>query len=147
MSTYDSLRTSGNSTCDGGIVNRSAYWIPLLINNNVPVAPDLMFVYYKSGYRSVAPRAINNIPNGLRMIAGNAKANSAQSGEVVMWSCESEGSTIWAWRRSRPQSWWPASCSRSAGMVAILIPPTTSHIWHIPPTVLDVPHRIPLRCR
>ena len=92
MSTYDSLRTSGNSTCDGGIANRSAYWIPSLINNNVPVAPDLMFVYYKSGYRSVAPRAINNIPNGLRMIAGNAKANSAQSGEVVMWSCESGGS-------------------------------------------------------
>lgn len=64
-STTESLRTSGNSTCTGGIMNRSSYWVPAIIDsaNNKPIAPSFVIVYYKE--RVVVP-----IPRGLRMISG-----------------------------------------------------------------------------
>ena len=47
-STYQSLRTTGGGTCQGGPVNRSAYWAPALLNAAGQVlVPDTMIVYYK----------------------------------------------------------------------------------------------------
>lgn len=90
FSSYSSLRSSGNSTCDGGIANRSAYWAPALLNAATkPVPIDYGYIYYKSGYRSVAPSSINKVPNGLKMIAGVGASTTAQSSEIVSWSCES----------------------------------------------------------
>lgn len=73
-STNDTLRNSGNSTCAGGILNRSGYWMPSLINTTTgaPMKPAAIIVYYKaiddySGMHVKAP------PAGLRMIAGNAR--------------------------------------------------------------------------
>jgi hypothetical protein len=78
-STVDSIANSGNTTCRGGTINRSAYWIPSLINttNGAPLAPENAVVYYKSGYKGVRPDQIQAMPNGLRMIAGNARATTA----------------------------------------------------------------------
>ena len=88
-STTSSLKNSGSSTCDGGIVNRSAYWAPSLLDaNNMPVPIEYGYVYYKSGYRSVAPANINNLPAGLKMIAGNQAATTDQSSDIVSWSCD-----------------------------------------------------------
>ncbi len=85
-STYASLRTAGNGTCSGGAGNRSAYWIPTLIGpDGKAIKPDYLLVYYKSGYRKVAPTQIHDIPKGLRMIAGNAKAMTPQISEFVGW--------------------------------------------------------------
>jgi len=73
-STNETLHNSGNTTCAGGILNRSGYWMPSLINtaNGAPAKPSVVVVYYKaiddkSGAYIKAP------PAGLRMIAGNAK--------------------------------------------------------------------------
>lgn len=79
-STYDSLRTTGQSTCMSP-VNRSAYWMPALLDGkgNV-VRPDYVTIYYKrlpssdprlsdptnSQYRGIAA----SLPNGLRFIFG-----------------------------------------------------------------------------
>src|SRR5262249_32329672 len=47
MSTYASLRTSGQSTCMGPL-NRSAYWMPAMLNGRGQVIrPDYIFIYYK----------------------------------------------------------------------------------------------------
>src|SRR6185295_4061675 len=47
-STAASLRATGNSTCRGGIINRSAYWVPALLDHlGRPVKPEYMDVYYK----------------------------------------------------------------------------------------------------
>jgi hypothetical protein len=69
-----SLASTGNSTCRGGIANRSSYWMPAIVDirNGKPIAPWLMHVYYKSGYNNIPLSAINYIPNGLRFIAGNS---------------------------------------------------------------------------
>lgn len=71
------LNAYGNSTCNGGIMNKSAYWIPSMIDTttNTPVVPDGVLVYYKSGDLGyVGTEPIITPPKGLRMIAGNPKA-------------------------------------------------------------------------
>jgi hypothetical protein len=85
-STQDSIRNSGNSTCRGGIANRSSYWVPAVIDaKGKPVEPISMDVYYKSGYNGIAPSAVKPFPSGLRVIAGSAKSSSAQ--EHAFWEC------------------------------------------------------------
>jgi hypothetical protein len=66
LSTPESIRTTGNSTAQGGIMNRSAYWIPAMIDTatNAPLTPIEIQVYYK--HSTVIP-----IPRGLRMISGD----------------------------------------------------------------------------
>jgi hypothetical protein len=77
-STYQSLRTTGDGTCQGGPVNRSAYWAPALLNAaGQVVVPDTMIVYYKAEYAASAAEitAIPELPAGLKMIAGYNFAN------------------------------------------------------------------------
>lgn len=85
-STTESLRNSGNSTCRGGIANRSAYWVPALIDSaGRPVAPRSIDVYYKSGYYGVKPGDVQTMPEGLRMIAGKASSSAPQT--YAYWGC------------------------------------------------------------
>ena len=46
-STTETLLATGNSTCAGGILNRSGYWMPSLINTatGAPQNPDVVVVY------------------------------------------------------------------------------------------------------
>jgi Domain of unknown function (DUF1996) len=96
-STQASIETSGNSTCAGGIANRSGYWVPAIIDtrDGRPLVPTDILVYYKTdpmpGNRVQIP------PAGLRMVAGNADS----SGPVphTDWGCltnttEQRGSSI-----------------------------------------------------
>jgi hypothetical protein len=85
-STTDSVRNSGNSTCRGGIANRTGYWVPALIDAaGHPLKPKALEVYYKSGYNGIKAAAIKPFPSGLRMVAGNAKSTSAQ--QIAYWGC------------------------------------------------------------
>ena len=87
-STPDSLLSSGQSTCRGGIVNRSAYWVPSMIDtrNGRPLAPTLIHVYYKTGYSGIADAAVKPWPKGFRMIAGSASSTGSQNG-IVWYTC------------------------------------------------------------
>ena len=82
-----SIASSGNSTCRGGTVNRSAYWVPALIDtrNGRPVYPHEAHFYYKTGYNGIRPVDVDPMPRGLRMIAGDAKSSGPQHN--VWWSC------------------------------------------------------------
>lgn len=78
-STPDSLRNTGNSTCRGGIVNRSGYWVPTMIDtkDGTPLKPDSVDVYYKNG--SLDGSVIKPVPEGLRMIAGDPTRTTTYS--------------------------------------------------------------------
>lgn len=95
-STYESLRTTGSSTCHGGPINRSAYWMPALIDaSGKVVTPDYLIVYYKGSIGAGAQyqaqiRAIRSMPAGLRMIAGYDMANPSTPTHFS-WACESGG--------------------------------------------------------
>jgi Domain of unknown function (DUF1996) len=85
-STATSLSTTGASTCRGGILNRSSYWVPSMINSSgVPQAPEDMVMYYKTGYQGVRNEQITVPPAGLRIIAGNSKSQAPQ--DVVRYGC------------------------------------------------------------
>ena len=86
----DAISTTGNSTCNGGIMNRSGYWTPSVIDNvtHTPIAPSNIIVYYKTG----RPDDVVVPPKGLRMIAGNAKSTTAQL-EHVRYTCNQDYAT------------------------------------------------------
>lgn len=82
-STYESLRQTGNGTCDGGPLNRSAYWMPALMNENGKVVvPDHVTIYYKN------QPGTNRIPRGLKMIFGYDHRYPDK--KFVGWKCSNQ---------------------------------------------------------
>ncbi|MXP28666.1 DUF1996 domain-containing protein [Porphyrobacter algicida] len=74
-STYQSLRKTGSSTC--GELNRSAYWMPALMNGQKVILPDYATVYYKRRPTSdplchTATIECIGLPRGLRYVFGRA---------------------------------------------------------------------------
>ena len=84
-STNETLMKSGTSTCDGGVMNRSAYWVPSVIDTRsaTPIAPAGANFYYKTG----GAKNVKMPPIGLRMIAGDMKASSTQPDNKLVWWC------------------------------------------------------------
>jgi hypothetical protein len=89
-----SIAETGNSTCAGGIANRSAYWVPTLIDtkDGTPLAPEDSIWYYKNGFGGIPASSIKPMPKGLRMIAGNAKSSQDADSEHTSWTCWDTGS-------------------------------------------------------
>lgn len=51
-STYNSLRSSGDGTCDGGPLNRTAYWMPAMLDSSVnKVRIPIYFEWYYTDNR------------------------------------------------------------------------------------------------
>jgi Domain of unknown function (DUF1996) len=78
-STAASIASSGRGTCLGGTANRSAYWIPSVIDtrDGRPMPPgEIVFIYYKTGYKGVQAENVRPFPVGLRMIAGDARSTT-----------------------------------------------------------------------
>lgn len=106
---YTTDPTGTPSTCFGGTLNSTAYWSPVLYNastaaveNGVLVADMVdhlsmesgairgfpLQTYYKSGYHGViGPMITRWFPQGLRIITGNMHTTTAQSTQVMYWSC------------------------------------------------------------
>ncbi len=79
FSTGPSLLNSGSSTCNGQELNRSAYWIPAVIdqNGNLPI-PDDMLIYYKAYGPAIGRTEI--YPDNMQLVSGNAMAREEQPG-------------------------------------------------------------------
>ena len=71
-STQASIEGTGNSTCSGGIANRTGYWVSAVIDtkDGTPIKPYDIMVYYKSD--PLPGISVKPYPAGLRMIAGNS---------------------------------------------------------------------------
>jgi Domain of unknown function (DUF1996)/Domain of unknown function (DUF4124) len=85
------LSTTGNSTCTGGIMNRSAYWVPTIIDTatKTPIKPNYVLVYYKTD----SPGKVVMPPKGLRMIAGDSKSTVPQREGLVRFTCNQDYNT------------------------------------------------------
>ena len=79
--TAASLAGSGNSSCAGGTLNRSAYWVPAMIDTRTgaPIKPNSSIFYYKTGYNGISPQAVQPLPAGLRMVSGNPQNHQSAS--------------------------------------------------------------------
>jgi hypothetical protein len=103
------MSTTGNSTCNGGIMNRTAYWSPSMIDtkDGRPLLPNLAIFYYKAGgnIHDYTPNEVFTVPpKGLRMIAGNSKATSEATSQNGQFTCIPPDDGI-----SRPFYGWTAS--------------------------------------
>jgi hypothetical protein len=97
--TMASLAQTTSSNCNYGskVVNRSAYWMPALIDDAGFVRnPDWIAVYYKRAMASApacAPGSANfigqcvGLPNQIRFIAGWDPTKPDQSGAGMSWYC------------------------------------------------------------
>jgi hypothetical protein len=97
--------TGANSTCNGGTLNSTAYWVPMMVRSDtwdgsgfdrVPFAVGSYLmplqVYYKSAYDGVLANDVDQwFPRGLKIIAGTSSATSPQPISVVQWGCISSG--------------------------------------------------------
>jgi uncharacterized protein DUF1996 len=81
FSTFGSLRSARTSCARAD--DTAAYWVPALYQGASVVLPRAATIYYRRG--TVSP--VTTFPNGLRMIAGDAAATSAQGMRVTFWSC------------------------------------------------------------
>ncbi|MES2944885.1 MAG: DUF1996 domain-containing protein [Pseudomonadota bacterium] len=102
-STAQSIATTGKSTCRGGTINRSAYWVPSMIDtrDGRPLTP--MFesnFYYKTGY-GVPAASIQAMPAGLRMVAGDAKGTPDMPSGAALYACIWDGGNS-NWSNSIP---------------------------------------------
>jgi hypothetical protein len=82
-STSASLRAAPTN-CDPA-VDASPYWVPTLFENRAAVRPLAALVYYVR--RTVL--AVQPLPAGLKIIAGDADARRAQSPRIASWGCGS----------------------------------------------------------
>jgi hypothetical protein len=85
-STYRSLRRAPTSCRLRA--DRAAYWIPAAYVGGVRVTPKVSF-YYRS--RTYPLTAVRPFPRGLKIIAGDSKATSAQRTGIVYWDCDNGG--------------------------------------------------------
>jgi hypothetical protein len=102
-STAESIYTKGGSSCQGDTLNRSAYWVPVLLapNNGANSSNGFVVVKPKVGddavahelfYYSIAVADLNsvkNFPVGLRMIAGtgSTQPGNPQATSIARWHC------------------------------------------------------------
>ena len=87
-STFEKLRQFGDSTCQGGPLNRSAYWYPSLLDGRGNVInPDNIAIYYK------AIPGTRKIPHGLKFIFGWDKLNPDAPDKKFYWNCDGAGAT------------------------------------------------------
>jgi hypothetical protein len=88
------ISETGGSTCAGGTMNRSGYWIPSIIDTRFgkPIVPFANFIYYQQGYDLANPAVIVAPPPGFRMIAGPERAGfncpgGAGNGTMIPSAC------------------------------------------------------------
>lgn len=83
---YSTLGTllGGGTTCDPA-ADRSAYWVPTLLDDGVPLEPEEAKVYYLTAH--AVPAAVQPFPPGLRMLAGTPSRTGPDGPSRYKWSC------------------------------------------------------------
>jgi hypothetical protein len=101
FSTVDSL-LGGRTTCRRP-AETAAYWMPTLYVDGKATAPEGATIYYRR--RTV--QKVTPTPAGFKMIAGDAKAATAQDRRITFWNCGVEAGV--------PASSAPPACPAGRG--------------------------------
>jgi uncharacterized protein DUF1996 len=110
-SQYQSMRAATTSCRVAD--DTAGYWVPTLLDNGVAVAPLRLHAYYRTGGKPGA--TIRPFPAGLKVVAGDSKATSAQPLRVARWDCGVVGGV-------RPQATPPTCPAGDQLHVAITFP-------------------------
>lgn len=88
-STATSL-VGGASTCSTS-ADSSAYWTPVVYQNGTALTPSSALIYWRKPAKDA--KAVQAVPVGLQMIAGNESATAPQSTSVIAWTCDDHSGT------------------------------------------------------
>lgn len=105
-STVDTLLAARQTTCNPRS-DGSAYWVPQLWLNGTAIAPKNVTIIYS---KSVSNRLVPH-PIGLKLIAGNSKASTAQELSVAYWACSN---------RMLDVASTPVVCGRGTDLVGVI---------------------------
>lgn len=100
--TADSMLAASGSSCKGGTVNMSNYWVPTMIDirTNKPILLSRNIVYYKTSFKHPVDPSnpkynetfIHQLPKGLKMISGDPTATAPYSKpSAYRWNCRVNG--------------------------------------------------------
>lgn len=91
--TAESLLATGNTTCRGGTINKSAYWAPAMIDTRTgaPMLPLFETAVYYKALWVLPPEIIKPFPKGLRFIMGNPGGNPTSPSGAAIYACTWEG--------------------------------------------------------
>jgi len=81
-SSFDSLLNNGTSSCNGEDLNRTAYWVPAMLDSQGDaLIPEQIMVYYKNiNFRLNGANELNSpFPDNLRMVSGKGASTSPQT--------------------------------------------------------------------
>lgn len=138
FSTTQSLLDNKATTC-APAEDLSAYWIPSLYEGNRAVEPENMIVYY--GSRLPDPSATLPFPEGFRMIAGDARAQTstpadrrASTGAPTRAARSAAAPTATGRSVLRPHTSPTSLSSPTAGTARTWTAPTTSRTSRTPTT-------------
>jgi hypothetical protein len=82
------LQAAGTTCVDKR--DTASYWVPTLYVNGKRITATELASYYNNGDKPAA--GLNNLPPGLKLIAGNSHATARQSTDIVYYNC-GEGTT------------------------------------------------------
>ncbi len=86
--TYDTLLNSGGSTCNGGELNRTAYWVPAMFNGEGDVVvPSKILFYYKTE-KEPGIGKVQEYPENLQLL-GDTKNNIQNNLDMATFRCNS----------------------------------------------------------
>jgi len=77
----------GTTTCTT-TADASSYWTPVLYQNGKAMEPRATLIYWRAP--STTASAVQAMPAGITMIAGNEDADSPQSPTVIGWTCSGQ---------------------------------------------------------
>jgi hypothetical protein len=80
----------GQTTCSTS-ADASAYWTPVLYQNGEALTPGVTLIYWRKPAGDA--EAVQTIPAGLQMIAGDESAAAPQSTKVIAWTCNNQPGT------------------------------------------------------
>lgn len=76
-STWDTIYNSGGSTCNGGELNRTAYWAPAMFDQNGNVrVPHFLNIYYKHDIMANHPEKIGYYPDNPQIVSPKANTGA-----------------------------------------------------------------------
>ncbi len=94
-STQETLSGSGNSTCRGGTLFRSAMWVPAVVDEKGALIPFEFNYYQKGSYAFDISPTVQPMPAGMRMVIGDAM-NTDPAKSAGRFMCEnSSGASQW----------------------------------------------------
>jgi hypothetical protein len=114
-STQATLSTTGNSSCSGGTLVRSALWVPAVIDEKgAPVNFDMN--YYQKGSAEIPDATYTPIPAGLRMVVGDALNTDPTKGGGLIFSCADPQGNSTPWQNTLTRAVASGVCKPGATM-------------------------------